>query len=53
MKLNTKQYLLQIIVVGAVVSTLILTPFFNKDAMIIPKLIVMFTLASFFYQYYI
>ena len=48
MKLNTKQYLLQIIVVGAVVSTLILTPFFNKDAMIIPKLIVMFTLASFF-----
>lgn len=48
MKLNTKQYLLQIIVVGAVVNTIILTPFFNKDAMIIPKLIVMFTLASFF-----
>jgi len=48
MKLNTNKYLLQIIIVGAVVNTIILTPFFNKDAMIIPKLIVMFSLALFF-----
>jgi len=48
MKLHSKKYLFQIIIVGAVINTIILTPFFNKDAMIIPKLIVMFSLASFF-----
>jgi hypothetical protein len=48
MKLHPKKYLFQIIIVGAVINTIILTPFFNKDAMIIPKLIVMFSLASFF-----
>ena len=47
MKFNTKHSLLRIIIVGAIANTLILTPFFNKDAMIIPKLMVMFSLTLF------
>lgn len=47
MRSNSRQYVLNLIVGGAILNTLILTPFFNKDAMIIPKLIVMFTLAMF------
>ena len=47
MKSNLKQYISILIISAATLNTLILTPFFNKDAMIIPKLMVMFTLAMF------
>jgi hypothetical protein len=47
MRSNGKQNILNLIISAAILNTIILTPFFNKDAMIIPKLIVMFTLALF------
>ena len=47
MNSSAKPYLSNIVVILAVVITLILTPFYNKDAMIIPKLMVMFSLALF------
>lgn len=47
MKTLSKKRLLQIIVYFVVINSLILTPFFNKDGMIIPKLITMFSLSFF------
>jgi len=45
MKSDAKNNITNLIVGSAVINTLIITPFFNKDAIIIPKLIVMFCLA--------
>ena len=45
MKSDAKNNIANLIVGSAVINTLIITPFFNKDAIIIPKLIVMFCLA--------
>jgi O-antigen ligase len=45
MKSGAKNNLINLIIGSAVINTLIITPFFNKDAIIIPKLIVMFCLA--------
>jgi len=47
MKLLSKEQLLKIIIYFAIINSLILTPFFNKDGMIIPKLITMFCLSFF------
>jgi hypothetical protein len=47
MNSNYKKTFLNLIILGAVLNTIVLTPFFNKDAMIIPKLMVMFTLTCF------
>jgi O-antigen ligase len=47
MRSKSTQFILNLIVYGAILNTIIITPFFNKDAMIIPKLIIMFTLAMF------
>jgi O-antigen ligase len=47
MKTLSKERLLQIIVYFVIVNSLILTPFFNKDGMIIPKMITMFCLSFF------
>jgi hypothetical protein len=44
---SNKQHISNLIIGAAILNTLILTPFFNKDAMIIPKLMIMFTLAMF------
>jgi len=49
MKTLSKDRLLRIIVYFVVVNSLILTPFFNKDGMIIPKLITMFCLSFFLF----
>ena len=47
MRPSSNQHTSNLIIGTAILNTLILTPFFNKDAMIIPKLMVMFTLAMF------
>lgn len=47
MKSSSRPVILNLIIGSALLNTLIITPFFNKDAMIIPKLMVMFTLAMF------
>jgi hypothetical protein len=47
MRSSGHQHTSNLIIGTAILNTLILTPFFNKDAMIIPKLMVMFTLAMF------
>ena len=47
MKSLSKRRIVQIIVYFVMINTLILTPFFNKDGMIIPKLITMFCLSFF------
>lgn len=47
MKTLSKKQLLQVIVFFIVINSLIITPFFNKDGMIIPKLITMFCLSFF------
>jgi O-antigen ligase len=47
MKTLSKERLLQIVVYFVIINSLILTPFFNKDGMIIPKLITMFCLSFF------
>jgi O-antigen ligase len=45
MVIKEKNSLLKLIVISAFINTLIITPFFNKDGMIIPKLIVIFSTA--------
>ena len=47
MKSSTKHNIINLTVGGAVVNTLVITPYFNKDAMVIPKLIIMFCLAMY------
>ena len=47
MDLKEKNPVLKIIIISAVINTLIITPFFNKDGMIIPKLFVIFTTAMY------
>lgn len=47
MKSKNENSILNLVVISAVVNTLVITPFFNKDGMIIPKLFVMFTTAMF------
>ena len=47
MKSLSKKRLSQIIIYFVIINSLILTPFFNKDGMIIPKLITMFCLSFF------
>ena len=47
MKSLSKKRLSQIIIYFVIINSLILTPFFNKDGMIIPKLITMFCLSLF------
>jgi len=47
MKQIKKSSTLQIIVIFTFLHTIAITPFWNKDGMIIPKLIIMFTLAMY------
>jgi O-antigen ligase len=47
MDLKEKNPILKIIIISAVVNTLVITPFFNKDGMIIPKLFVIFSTAMY------
>ena len=47
MDLKDKNPVLKIIIISAVINTLIITPFFNKDGMIIPKLFVIFSTAMY------
>ena len=47
MKTKENNSELKIIIVSAVINTLVITPFFNKDGMIIPKLIVIFSTAMY------
>jgi len=47
MDLKEKYPILQIIIISAFINTLAITPFFNKDGMIIPKLFVMFCTAMY------
>ena len=47
MKQVNKSSTLQIIVIFTFLHTIAITPFWNKDGMIIPKLIIMFTLAMY------
>ena len=47
MDLKEKNPVLKIIIISAVVNTLVITPFFNKDGMIIPKLFVTFSTAMY------
>ena len=47
MDLKEKNPVLKIIIISAVVNTLVITPFFNKDGMIIPKLFVIFSTAMY------
>ena len=47
MLIKTNTALIKFIVYSAVVNTLIVTPFANKDGMIIPKLMVMFSASMF------
>jgi len=47
MDLKNKKPVLKIIIISAVVNTLVITPFFNKDGMIIPKLFVIFSTAMY------
>ena len=47
MRSLSKKRLSQIIIYFVIINSLILTPFFNKDGMIIPKLITMFCLSFF------
>lgn len=47
MDLKEKHPILQIIIISAFINTLVITPFFNKDGMIIPKLFVMFCTAMY------
>jgi len=47
MDLKEKHPILQIIIISAFINTLAITPFFNKDGMIIPKLFVMFCTAMY------
>jgi O-antigen ligase len=44
---RNKDNIMNLTVGSAVINTLVITPFFNKDAIIIPKLIVMFCLAMY------
>jgi O-antigen ligase len=47
MDLKEKNPVLKIIIISAVINTLVITPFFNKDGMIIPKLFVIFSTAMY------
>jgi hypothetical protein len=47
MDLKDKNPVLKIIIISAVINTLVITPFFNKDGMIIPKLFVIFSTAMY------
>ena len=47
MDLKEKDPVLKIIIISAVINTLVITPFFNKDGMIIPKLFVIFSTAMY------
>ena len=47
MKQISKSRTLQIIVILTFLHTIAITPFWNKDGMIIPKLVIMFTLAMY------
>lgn len=47
MKQISKSRTLQIIVICTFLHTIAITPFWNKDGMIIPKLVIMFTLAMY------
>jgi O-antigen ligase len=47
MEIKEKNSVLKIIITSAIINTLVITPFFNKDGMIIPKLIVMFSTAMY------
>ena len=49
MKQINKSSTLQIMVIFTFLHTIAITPFWNKDGMIIPKLIIMFTLAMFLF----
>jgi O-antigen ligase len=47
MELREKNSVMKVILTSAVINTLVLTPFFNKDGMIIPKLMVIFSAAMY------
>ncbi len=47
MDIKEKNPVLKIIIISAVINTLVITPFFNKDGMIIPKLFVIFSTAMY------
>lgn len=49
MKQINKSSILQITVIFTFLHTIAITPFWNKDGMIIPKLIIMFTLAMYLF----
>ena len=48
MKTTEKKTLPIILILGLVAITLVMTPTFNKDSLIIPKVIILFCLAMFF-----
>ena len=47
MKVKDNNRLVQLIIIGAITVTLIITPNLNKDSLIIPKVIILFCLALF------
>jgi len=53
MKQINKSSTLQIMVLFSFLHTIAITPFWNKDGMIIPKLIIMFTLAMYLFPFII
>jgi O-antigen ligase len=48
MKVKDNNRLVQLLIIGAITVTLIITPNLNKDSLIIPKVIILFCLALFF-----